>query len=188
MGFLQDFEKMLNEHTEITRYDINEAIGLLRKARTRVIKKTTEPITRRAPKKRVSNFVPPTPEQRAQWDREQEEYDKAILSGAEKSTPGFRFQTLRRSMTPEKVRELKYMPYKAFLKTDYWASMRAHILYRARYRCQLCGNSSRLSVHHRTYDHRGEEYEHLSDLIALCYQCHAKHHDKVVSPQVEEDE
>ena len=71
------------------------------------------------------------------------------------------------------------MPYASYLATGHWHTVRKEALRRALYRCQLCNAAGPLQVHHRTYAHLGWEDEHLTDLIALCGRCHAKHHNKI---------
>jgi len=74
--------------------------------------------------------------------------------------------------------KLKSMPYKEYLLTYHWRTMRSKALKRAHYKCQICGSTKQLNVHHNTYENRGEEkYE---DLIVLCKDCHSKFHDKLV--------
>jgi len=71
------------------------------------------------------------------------------------------------------------LPYQEFLRTSYWHAVRDSARESADHRCQLCGCSNReLHVHHKTYEHRGREYDHMNDLIVLCEPCHAKFHDK----------
>lgn len=77
---------------------------------------------------------------------------------------------------------VKQMNYYDFLKTPYWDGIRKYKLYKANYKCSLCGNKDNLNVHHRSYDRHG--YEHLykvanEDLIVLCKECHSKFHDKL---------
>lgn len=79
----------------------------------------------------------------------------------------------------------KTMPYREYLKTDYWRRVREEKLYRAKNKCELCGAYHLiLNVHHKTYEHRGDELNNLRDLIVLCADCHGKFHDKL--PQVQE--
>ena len=70
------------------------------------------------------------------------------------------------------------MPYKEYLQTEHWKEVRGNALYRAKYKCQLCGNKDNLNVHHNTYENRGNEKD--EDLIVLCQKCHGKFHDKFV--------
>ena len=72
---------------------------------------------------------------------------------------------------------LSTMPYKAYLATPEWQETRTAALKRATHKCQLCGATARLNVHHNTYERRGHELD--SDLIVLCEGCHMKHHGKI---------
>lgn len=73
--------------------------------------------------------------------------------------------------------ELRTMSYKEYLETRHWLLMRQDTLARANHRCSICNVDSKLQVHHRTYERRGQEQS--SDLIVLCDECHAKFHDKL---------
>lgn len=86
---------------------------------------------------------------------------------------------LKNNITCEDIDELKQMRYAEFLKTDYWVTVRNYILYEQGERCNLCSKTSNLHVHHKTYEHRGSEMNHLEDLIVLCSECHARHHNKL---------
>ena len=76
---------------------------------------------------------------------------------------------------------LEGMPYEDYLKTPHWYQTREDALRTARRRCQLCNSTRYLEVHHRTYERRGHELP--EDLIVLCKNCHAKHHDKLDKDQ-----
>lgn len=41
-------------------------------------------------------------------------------------------------------------------------------------KCQLCASTTRLEVHHNTYDRVGKEGPY--DLVVLCHECHRKYH------------
>lgn len=67
--------------------------------------------------------------------------------------------------------------YKEYLKTDHWRQRRIDIYRICDRKCQLCGKSLDLpdaNVHHKTYDHVGNELD--SDLVLLCQECHKKVH------------
>ena len=64
--------------------------------------------------------------------------------------------------------------YNGYLQTEHWLSIRRAALQRAGFACALCKSSVSLHVHHRSYDHLGEEHD--ADLIVLCADCHYKHH------------
>jgi len=81
----------------------------------------------------------------------------------------------------ERVRliELKKMPYPEYLKTTEWKIKARAAKEKVNNRCQLCNSHSpkNLNVHHNNYLNIGNELD--SDLIVLCEDCHAKHHDKL---------
>jgi 5-methylcytosine-specific restriction endonuclease McrA len=77
----------------------------------------------------------------------------------------------------KELNNLKYIPYKEYLQTEHWKNTRKKALKKAKYKCELCGSKEDLNVHHKTYEHRGEEPP--EDLIVLCHHCHAKFHDKL---------
>jgi hypothetical protein len=76
------------------------------------------------------------------------------------------------------IEEYRNMPYEEYLKTEHWQKIRKEALLRAGYRCQLCNAAKPLDVHHRTYERLGEERP--DDVIAICRDCHERHHGKGV--------
>ena len=56
----------------------------------------------------------------------------------------------------ETVALYRAMNYEEFLRTDYWANVRAQVL-AERGRCQLCSAHSSLVVHHNSYENHGSE-------------------------------
>jgi DNA replication protein DnaC len=67
------------------------------------------------------------------------------------------------------------MPYEEFLRTEYWAVVRDHLVGKVG-KCQLCSSRSNLAVHHNSYQHHGREHQHLEDLIVVCDRCHMYFH------------
>jgi hypothetical protein len=69
--------------------------------------------------------------------------------------------------------ELRSMPYLEFLSTPYWLAVSEYVK-SLRPWCALCVDplSGPLEVHHRTYAHRGGEWQYLDDLTVLCHECH----------------
>ena len=61
-------------------------------------------------------------------------------------------------------------------KSKIWKSNREWALERAGNKCEQCGATYSLQVHHKTYAHLG--YEYPDDLIVLCEMCHEKEHEK----------
>ena len=67
--------------------------------------------------------------------------------------------------------------YNAYLQSYGWKEKAKEARIRANYRCMMCYEPGKLSVHHRTYDRIGHELN--TDLIVLCRKCHALFHDKL---------
>lgn len=62
--------------------------------------------------------------------------------------------------------------YYDYLKSPEWISVSTLVKKRAGYKCQVCNSPHDLQAHHRTYENRGNEINHLDDLICLCRRCH----------------
>ena len=96
------------------------------------------------------------------------------------STTEEKIEALRATHDPINVEYcLKPLSYPEYLQSEHWQFVRTIALEIAGNHCQLCGSSYCLNVHHRTYEHKGEEYNAMGDLIVLCQNCHAKFHDKL---------
>ena len=65
--------------------------------------------------------------------------------------------------------------YRSYRETNAWKAKRKAVLQAANYRCEKCGKPA-IDVHHKTY--KRIYYEPLSDLIALCRECHRAIHKK----------
>lgn len=74
----------------------------------------------------------------------------------------------------ERVKELRAMPYREYLRTPEWKRRAEQAKRAAGFRCQTCASAGRLHVHHRTYARRGEEWN--KDLTVLCAECHELFH------------
>jgi len=55
-----------------------------------------------------------------------------------------------------------------------WREIRAQVLARARWVCQVCGVRTRLEVHHVVKRAQGGSDFDLDRLVALCLPCHAQ--------------
>ena len=74
------------------------------------------------------------------------------------------------ALRTDEIDRLRSLPYREYLCSDWWHWKRERAIKRAGGRCELCGNTGRLEVHHTTYDNLGREKNH--DLVALCHHCH----------------
>lgn len=77
---------------------------------------------------------------------------------------------------PKKKYKTPYVDYKEYLQSDHWKKVSRE--YRQKYgKCQLCGTTGKLNVHHNNYECLYNETD--KDLIVLCEECHKKFHDKI---------
>ena len=65
--------------------------------------------------------------------------------------------------------------YRRYLESDAWKTKRKAVLHASGYRCRQCGAPA-TEVHHETY--KRIYNERLSDLTALCSECHKAVHSK----------
>lgn len=72
--------------------------------------------------------------------------------------------------------------YEDYRQTDYWKRVADATKAKAGYRCQVCNSPHDLAAHHRTYEHRGREIEHIEDMTCLCRRCHGIFHGTI--PQI----
>lgn len=82
------------------------------------------------------------------------------------------------SLIDEKIQSLTYDD---FLQTLYWKSIAAFKRKQMDYKCELCGSTKDLNVHHKTYVNHGSEHNSQvikNDLMLLCGECHHGIHNK----------
>ncbi len=66
--------------------------------------------------------------------------------------------------------------YEEYHLSPEWKTLKTKVIKRAKYTCEGCGEADKLEVHHLTYERIGEEL--MIDLVALCFVCHKKAHNK----------
>lgn len=74
-----------------------------------------------------------------------------------------------------KIRVKNKAEYQKYLNSPHWQKIRQEVFKEYGHRCDQCGSSKNLRVHHITYENLGEEQ--ISDLVPLCEDCHKKLHD-----------
>ena len=66
--------------------------------------------------------------------------------------------------------------WQRYLRSKAWAAKRLEAIIKAGFRCHACGrkqfDTSKLQVHHLSYDHLGAELD--SDLEVMCERCHRR--------------
>ena len=71
-----------------------------------------------------------------------------------------------------KLRELGYDSYNDYLRSPAWRDVKRR--YREAYPMICMCGSTKVEIHHKTYDRVGKE--DLDDLVALCRDCHEQAH------------
>lgn len=71
----------------------------------------------------------------------------------------------------------KYIPYEKQLKDKRWRELRQEVIEERGGKCEMCGSSSNLCVHHKAYIKGRYAWEYPKDyLLVLCNGCHRKIH------------
>ena len=70
------------------------------------------------------------------------------------------------------------MDYYDFLNTPYWKAISEYVKVKNHYKCEMCGKTGVLHVHHPTYDFHGRELQNINKLKCLCDSCHKIFHNK----------
>ena len=62
----------------------------------------------------------------------------------------------------------------AYMQTKQWIELKEHRLRIAQYKCECCGSTYKLHLHHVTYERLTQE--HIEDVAVLCNICHNRLH------------
>lgn len=68
--------------------------------------------------------------------------------------------------------------YKEYLQSPLWKIISSKVKWNANYRCEKCGSTKNLVVHHTSYEFKGVEFLAFHTLQCLCSKCHEKEHSK----------
>lgn len=96
------------------------------------------------------------------------------------------YEKRRLSRTPKKNKKVivkkekhpyVYIPYKEQLKDKRWFEFREHVFNCKGRRCEICGSTDFLQVHHLRYKKKHYAWEYkVHDMQVLCGRCHKKIH------------
>lgn len=72
------------------------------------------------------------------------------------------------------LKSMGFKSYSEFLLSEWW-HVKLNAIYFAKGKiCELCGSTRKLTIHHKTYEHLGNEP--LKDILVLCKNCHMREH------------
>ena len=74
----------------------------------------------------------------------------------------------------KKVKSSHKKAYDKYIDSDQWTMMRWGLFYKRGEKCERCGKTENLQVHHKTYENLFREK--FADLEILCKECHRKEH------------
>lgn len=66
--------------------------------------------------------------------------------------------------------------YKDYMKSKEWRKRRTMYFAKFGNKCVVCKGSRNVGLHHLSYERLGGELD--EDLVALCWHCHYKYHEK----------
>ena len=78
---------------------------------------------------------------------------------------------------------MKKEDYAEYLKTEHWKAVRGWAMSLAGNKCQVCGRTARLNVHHNNYYHL--HHESPRDVVVLCEDCHMMYHKEENGEEIE---
>ena len=79
------------------------------------------------------------------------------------------------SPTHRQPRFIRQERYAEYLKSDHWQQLRLAKLNQSGWKCEQCGETHPLDVHHKTYRKSWFDTE-LFELQVLCKECHKEAH------------
>ena len=86
-------------------------------------------------------------------------------------------KVLKNTRDRERKTPHKHIPYKKQLKDKRWRELRREVIEERGGKCEMCGSSSNLCVHHKAYIKGRYAWEYPKDyLLVLCNGCHRKIH------------
>ncbi len=65
----------------------------------------------------------------------------------------------------------RFLPTATFYETRYWKLVRESVLISRNFVCCRCGGKAN-QVHHKNYNHKGEDHFYPENLVAICRGCH----------------
>lgn len=109
------------------------------------------------------------------------------LGWRERARGGPKWQAyIAKRVARKRLKKLGRMSYAQYIKSALWIKRRTKCLKKAKYRCRICGERA-VTAHHKRYP-KDYRYDKVSNLVALCWECHSyKHYEYVLADIVESE-
>lgn len=88
-----------------------------------------------------------------------------------KCEPSMIWEAINKSDFRELGKRLKAMSLADFYKTPYWWVISRAVMKRSRFRCEICNEKGKLTIHRRTWRSFGYEHMFPRDMIVACECC-----------------
>lgn len=95
-----------------------------------------------------------------------------------KPKPKFKFNYTDSTSEVDPKRQLMFISNAdklVYMTTEQWKQLKLERLRIAQNKCESCGSSHNLHLHHITYERLTQEL--ISDLVILCEECHQRQHN-----------
>lgn len=95
-----------------------------------------------------------------------------------KPKPKFKFNYTDSTSEVDPKRQLMFISNAdklAYMITEQWKQLKLERLRIAQNKCESCGSTHNLHLHHITYERLTQEL--ISDLVILCEECHQRQHN-----------
>ena len=78
----------------------------------------------------------------------------------------------------EDVQKYNSRLYRDYLQSPLWQIISSKVKWNAHYKCERCGSTKHLQVHHKSYEFKGVEFLAFHELECLCAECHKAEHQE----------
>lgn len=101
-------------------------------------------------------------------------YKKFGKKKKKKAKPSAKTSTKKK---PSKNEDRPFIPYKKQLLDERWLKRRKQVLACKGHKCEMCGATKYLQIHHKRYIKGKYAWEYkMKDYLVLCANCHEKTH------------
>lgn len=95
-----------------------------------------------------------------------------------KPKPKFKFNYTDSTPEVEPIKQLMFISAKdklEYMQSEKWRALKLSRLRIAQHKCESCGSTHNLHLHHITYERLTQE--RIEDVVIVCEECHQRQHD-----------